>query len=184
MGRESITYSLQAITLAHAQHARTEANIIYFILVNISVIYLMYDRILVAVDGSEPSFKALDQAVELGLKLGSEIAVVSVVDKLNLPFAAEYGLWAQESHNNLVRKVLESLNSSILRLKENHPELKLEAIIENGRPAKKIVELAEDEGFDLIVIGRRGNGFAEHLIMGSVSNEVVRTSSKPVLVVE
>ncbi len=144
----------------------------------------MYDRILVAVDGSEPSLQALAQAVDLALQLGSEITVVSVVSDMKLPFSAEFGLWARESHEGLMRKVLENLNSAILRIREDHPELKVEARIEEGRPAKKITELAENEGFDLIVIGRRGSGLVDRLIMGSVSNEVVRTSTKPVLVVE
>ncbi len=144
----------------------------------------MYDRILVAVDGSEPSLQALAQAVDLALQLGSEITVVSVVSDMKLPFSAEFGLWARESHEGLMRKVRENLNSAILRIREDHPELKVEARIEEGRPAKKITELAENEGFDLIVIGRRGRGLVDRLIMGSVSNEVVRTSTKPVLVVE
>lgn len=137
-----------------------------------------------AVDGSKPSLQALAQAVDLALQLGSEITVVSVVSDMKLPFSAEFGLWARESHEGLMRKVLESLNSAILRIREDHPELKVEARIEEGRPAKKITELAENEGFDLIVIGRRGSGLVDRLIMGSVSNEVVRTSTKPVLIVE
>ncbi|MCW4036599.1 MAG: universal stress protein [Candidatus Bathyarchaeota archaeon] len=144
----------------------------------------MYDRILVAIDGSEPSLKALEQAVELALLLGSEIAIVSVVSEMRLPFSAEYGLWAMESHEELRRKVLESLNSAILKIKTDHPELKADARMEEGRPAKRITELAENEGFDLIVIGRRGAGLVDRLIMGSVSSEVVRISTKPVLVVE
>jgi nucleotide-binding universal stress UspA family protein len=144
----------------------------------------LFDRILVAVDGSEPSLRALEQAVDLSLQLGSEITVVSVVNEMKLPFSAEFGLWARKSHEELVRKVLEGLNSAILSIREDHPELKIEARIEEGRPAKKITELAEKEGFDLIVVGRRGNGLMDHLIMGSVTNEVVRISNKPVLVVE
>jgi nucleotide-binding universal stress UspA family protein len=144
----------------------------------------LFDRILVAVDGSEPSLRALEQAVDLSLQLGSEITVVSVVNEMKLPFSAEFGLWARKSHEELVRKVLEGLNSAILSIREDHPELKIEARIEEGRPAKKITELAEKERFDLIVVGRRGNGLVDHLIMGSVTNEVVRISNKPVLVVE
>ena len=143
----------------------------------------MYDRILIGIDGSEVSLQALEQAVDLAQQLGSEITVVSVINEMKMPFSAEFGLWARESHDNLKRKVLESLNSAILKIRENHPEMKVEARIEEGRPAKKITEIADTEGFDLIVIGRRGNGLVDHLIMGSVSSEVVRTSSSPVLIV-
>jgi nucleotide-binding universal stress UspA family protein len=143
----------------------------------------LYDRILVGIDGSEVSLLALEQAVDLARQLGSEITVVSVINEMKMPFSAEFGLWARESHDNLIRKVLESLNSAILKIREIHPELKVEARIEEGRPAAKIIEIADNEGFDLIVIGRRGYGLVDHLIMGSVSSEVVRTSHSPVLIV-
>jgi len=91
---------------------------------------------------NEPSLQALAQAVDLALQLGSEITIVSVVSEMKLPFSAEFGLWARESHEGLMRKVLESLNSAILRVREDHPELKIEARIEEGRPAKRITELA------------------------------------------
>ena len=143
----------------------------------------MYNKILVGIDGSEVSLQALKQAVDLARQLGSEITVVSVINEMKMPFSAEFGLWARESHENLIRKVLENLNTEILKIREKHPEMKVEALIEEGRPAKKIVEIAETEEFDLIVIGRRGNGLVDHLIIGSVSSEVIRTSHTPVLIV-
>ncbi len=143
----------------------------------------MYNKILVGIDGSEVSLQALKQAVDLARQLGSEITVVSVINEMKMPFSAEFGLWARESHENLIRKVLESLNSAIVKIRDNHPKMKVEARIEEGRPAKKIIEIADAEGFDLIVLGRRGNGLVDHFIMGSVSSEVVRTSHRPVLIV-
>jgi nucleotide-binding universal stress UspA family protein len=143
----------------------------------------LFDRILVGIDGSEVSLQALEKAVDLARQLGSEITVVSVINEMKMPFSAEFGLWARESHENLIRKVLESLNSAIFIIRENHPDMKVDARIEEGRPAKKIIEIADAEGFDLIVLGRRGNGLVDNLIMGSVSSEVVRTSHRPVLIV-
>jgi len=97
---------------------------------------------------------------------------------MKLPFSAEFGLWTRKSYEELVRNVLEGLNSAILRMREDHPELKFEARIEEGRPAKKITELAENEDFNLIVVGRHVYGLVDHLIMGSVTKEVVRTSAR------
>jgi nucleotide-binding universal stress UspA family protein len=143
----------------------------------------LYDRILVGIDGSEISLLALEQAVDLAHQLGSEITVISVINEMKMPFSAEFGLWAKESHDNLIRKVLESLNSAIIKIRESHPGMKVEARIEEGRPAIMITEIADSEGFDLIVLGRRGIGLVDHLVMGSVSSEVVRTSQIPVLIV-
>jgi nucleotide-binding universal stress UspA family protein len=143
----------------------------------------LFDRILVGIDGSEASLQALKKAVYLARQLGSEITVISVIDEMKMPFSAEFGLWARESHENLIRNVLESLNSAIVNILDNHPKMKIEARIEEGRPAKKITEIADAEGFDLIVIGRRGIGLVDRLVMGSVSSEVVHTSRTPVLIV-
>ena len=106
----------------------------------------MYEKILAGVDGSEFSIQALYHAVELSLIFDSELTVISVVDDMKLPFSAEYGLWARESHDELTRKVLESLNRVMLNIKEKHPELKIEARIEKGHPAKTIVDIAEKAG--------------------------------------
>ena len=137
-----------------------------------------------AIDGSEPSINALNEAVELSLELGSELTILSVVEELRFPFSAHYGLWAKESHEALMRNVLENLNEELLKIKEKHPDLKIDTRIEEGRPAKKIVELADIEDLDLIIIGRQGYGMIEGFILGSVSSEVVNTSTKPVLVIK
>jgi len=138
----------------------------------------------VAIDGSEPSINALNDAVELSSELDSKLTIFSVVEELRFPFSAHYGLWAKESHEELMRNVLENLNEELLKIIENHPNLKVDTRIEEGRPAKKIVELAEKENFDLIIIGRQGYGMIEGFILGSVSREVVNTSTKPVLVIK
>lgn len=144
----------------------------------------MYRKILVAIDGSEPSINALNEAVKLSSELGSELTIFSVVEELRFPFSAHYGLWAKESHEELMRNVLENVNEELLKIKEKHPNLKIDTRIEEGRPAKKIVELADRENFDLIIIGRQGYGMIEGFILGSVSSEVVNTSTKPVLVIK
>jgi nucleotide-binding universal stress UspA family protein len=144
----------------------------------------MFKKILACIDGSESSLYALTFAVDLSSKYSAELTVLSVVEEMKFPFSAQFGLWARESHEELLRKVLESLNKAILDIKENHPELNVEARIEEGRPGKKIVDIAEQESFDLIVVGRRGYGIVEDLILGSTSREVVNSSSKPVIVIQ
>lgn len=55
-------------------------------------------------------------------------------------------------------------------------------IVKEGSPAKKIIETAEEENVDLIVIGRRGLSAVEKLFLGSVANQTLRNSSVPVLI--
>lgn len=56
-------------------------------------------------------------------------------------------------------------------------------VLKAGNPTEEILDLAEGEGFEVIVVGNRGIGGARRFLMGSVSDRVVRHSSKPVLVV-
>jgi nucleotide-binding universal stress UspA family protein len=144
----------------------------------------LFSKILVAIDGSEPSLKALKHAIQLATILKSQIHVISVVDELKLPFAAQHGLWAKVSHEELFRSMLEKMNKEITRIIEDRPNLKIDADLVEGKPAKKIVDFAEKEQFDLIVIGAKGYGMIEGLVVGSVSNNVVNTATKPVLIVK
>ncbi|UCC39535.1 MAG: universal stress protein [Candidatus Aminicenantes bacterium] len=61
-------------------------------------------------------------------------------------------------------------------------KLPLKIIVKEGTASKKIIETAEEEKVDMIVIGRRGMSAIEKLFIGSVANQVLRTSSVPVLV--
>jgi nucleotide-binding universal stress UspA family protein len=143
----------------------------------------MYERILAPIDGSTQSLKALNHAVELAKKHGSEIMVISVVDSLKLPFGAEYSLWANESHQELIRTTLESINKEITDIKQQKPELSIDAMVIEGDPAKQILRIAEEEGYNVIVMGKRGMGLIEELVMGSVTHKVVNHSMIPVIVV-
>jgi nucleotide-binding universal stress UspA family protein len=143
----------------------------------------LYKKILVPIDGSEPSLKALKHAVNLAKILSSEINVISVVEELKLPFGAEYRLWANESHQELIRNSLESINKEIVSIREKDPEIKIDAEIIEGNPAKKIIQTAEKEKYDLIVIGKRGMGIIEELVLGSVTDKVVNQSKIPVTVI-
>ena len=61
--------------------------------------------------------------------------------------------------------------------------VKYRGIIEDGRPASVILEVAEREKAELIVVGRRGHGEVVELLLGSVSHEVVLHSKRPVLLI-
>jgi len=143
----------------------------------------MYGKILVAIDGSETSIKALDHAVGLAKVHGSSINLIAVIEELKLPFGAQYRLWANESHQELMRTSLESLNKEMMRVKDSNPRIEVDAIVREGDPASIIVRVADEEGYDLIVMGRKGMGIIEGLVMGSVTRKVVKTSNVTVTVV-
>jgi nucleotide-binding universal stress UspA family protein len=65
-----------------------------------------------------------------------------------------------------------------------HPNLEISKKVVEGLPATEIVKEANSGGFDLIVVGARGMGFIEELVLGSTSDIVVDKSEIPVLVVK
>ena len=143
----------------------------------------MYKKILVPIDGSESSLKALRHALILARTHNSIITLLSVIEELKLPFGAEYMLWANESHNELIRSTLESLNRETKKIMEQESDLDVDAEIREGVPANVIVQMALDEDYDLIVIGKRGMGVFEELVMGNVARKVVDLSKVPVTII-
>ncbi|MBD3207239.1 hypothetical protein GF319_12980 [Candidatus Bathyarchaeota archaeon] len=144
----------------------------------------MYRKILAGVDGSETSMKALKHAIELAEIHDSELHIISVLEEFKLPFASEYELWANESRDEQVSKVLEEMNSAVMSIKKDDIEIDVETRIEKGKPAKVITQIAKKEDFELIVIGAKGLGRVEEFLLGSTSREVVNTSKVPVLIIK
>jgi len=82
-----------------------------------------------------------------------------------------------------MRTSLESLNKEMMRVKDSNSEIEVDAIVHEGKPASIIVRVADEEGYDLIVMGRKGMGIIEGLVMGSVTRKVVKTSNVTVTLV-
>jgi nucleotide-binding universal stress UspA family protein len=127
----------------------------------------MFDkiRILVGVDGSLQSQKALIKAIALAQHFSGCVKAVSVYEK--------GGEKKAEAVINEVRKVLESEGVK-------HDE----SLVNGSSPAKALVTAAKQENFDLIVVGSRGLGGKVSMLLGSVSKQVVGNAYCDVLVVK
>jgi nucleotide-binding universal stress UspA family protein len=153
----------------------------------------MYKKILVAFDGSEPSRNALDHAVSIANQWKSEISILSVVPRVMMPVFPDEGFGAapitaaqdmsdyQDKMKNIYAK---SLREAELDIKDAFPDLKVVTQLLEGRPSNVIVEEAEKENVDLIVIGSRGLGGITGWILGSTSRHVVESCTRPILVVK
>jgi len=151
----------------------------------------LYKKILVAFDGSEPSRMALDHAVHLAAKYSSEIIIISVVPRVTLPVFPDEGfetpplIEAQEDYQEKIRNIyMKSLEEAENGVKEAFPELNVSSKLLEGRPSSTIVDEAENNNVDLIVIGSRGLGGITGWILGSTSRRVVDSCTKPVLVIK
>ena len=149
-------------------------------------------RILIAYDGSEPSKHALDQGISLANLTDSEVTILSVVPRVMMPVFSEAGLGAPVStaqqmvdyHKEMKEYYSNSLRKASEDIENDYPDLKIETRLLEGRPSQTIVDMAEDDCLDLIVIGSRGVGGITGWILGSTSRRVVESCTVPVLVIK
>ncbi len=135
-------------------------------------------KILLAIDGSEAAKLATNTAVELANETGSELHVVSVEE---VPVAAG-AYTAQGAPVPVSEENRELLEGRVKQIEEAGGSV-AEAHLRHGRPAKEITGLAEEIGAGLVVLGDRGFSNLERLVLGSVSEAVVRYASCSVLIV-
>ncbi len=131
----------------------------------------MYNCILVGYDGSTSSRKALAKALELGRRLESRVVIATVIPRPVL-LVGEYlspDPGELERMRETVRKALEKL---VGELKASGYSNSSYVVLE-GDPAEELVNYARENQCNLIVVGRRGQGGLERLILGSISQKVV-----------
>ena len=134
-------------------------------------------KILIAVDGSPYSDAAIDEVVHRPWPPQSEVKVIKAAETPLVvgmePWAAspEYFEQLEKSIRDAAKAVIES---ALLKLKTTEDKtLKISSEIIQGPPRQVIVEEAERWGADLIVMGSRGLGAWNRLLLGSVSSAVV-----------
>ncbi|MFL6507401.1 MAG: universal stress protein [Nitrososphaeraceae archaeon] len=142
-----------------------------------------FSKILVAVDGSEPSMLAANCAIDVAKKHNAQLIALTVS---HIPLSS-YGLGSRPDaikHNK--EKVMLEAKEWFQKLEEagakNNVLLKTELIDTQMSVEGTIVEYAESEGVDLIVIGTTGRSGFKKLLLGSVASGVVNYATCSVLV--
>jgi len=136
-------------------------------------------KILIPVDGSDASIRAMRHAVLLAKGLGAHVFVYHV---FHLPRAAGI-VMTKTMKESTERKILTILNyATNIALKSDVP-CKQQAQ-GGGNSGKMIVDFTEKYNFDMIVMGSRGMGSAKEVFLGSTSNHVLHKSKIPVLIVK
>jgi len=134
-------------------------------------------KILVPLDGSKNSMRGLNQAISLAEKTQASITGLSVISSTT-------GLVATVTpyRKYLVKKAEQNMRSAKKLVEKSGISFKSK--ITSGSPGSKIVDYANKEKFDLIVVGARGLGSVKEAFLGSVSHNVIHKARAPVLIVK
>jgi nucleotide-binding universal stress UspA family protein len=146
------------------------------------------DRILIGVDGSPPSLKAVDFAADLASKYNAELILLTVVPHLSPEHNAAVEEYARSEHMpvreaELALTTADSVLDNARRKAQAKGVARISAEPSFGDPAQEIMTVAQDRQADLIVVGSRGHGRLAGLLLGSVTQKVVSLAHCPVVVV-
>lgn len=139
----------------------------------------VYQKILVATDGSESVKKAVQMGVEIAKLSGANVYAVYVIAP-GAYSARDFG-W-EKALRNFLHSQGEKAVTFVGDLGKSQG-VKVEPVLLEGNPADRILEFAEKEGIELIVMGTLGRTGLDKFLLGSVAEKVVRHSKIPVMVV-
>ena len=140
----------------------------------------MFSKLLVPVDGSENSLRALETAIFLSKKTDAQITALHIMEK-----APTVYIHPQKELEELLRSYRRESEQILEKCQEigNNNGVKLNAAISEGNVASKIIQYAEKGLFDMIVMGHRGSGKFREMVLGSVSEKVLHQTKCSVLIV-
>jgi nucleotide-binding universal stress UspA family protein len=140
-----------------------------------------FKKIFIATDGSEQNRRAIEYSIELAKIAGGKIFVGYVVDTAafaSIPMDAGWEMMyelLETEANNAVQNVEQLAKQS---------GVDAETIVLEGHPSNEIIEFAQKNGIDVIVMGTLGKSGLDRFLLGSVAEKVTRNSPVPVLVVK
>ncbi|MYL22570.1 universal stress protein [Halomonas alkaliantarctica] len=145
----------------------------------------MYQKILVPVDGSENAQHALEVACQLAKEQDTALVILHVPEILTHEATLAWGIGttaidaSRDELEKLGEKVIEHASNAAKERGISH----LETVVEQGDPARTIIDQAKQHGVDAIVIGSRGLSDLKGLVVGSVSHKVSHSAPCRVITV-
>ena len=135
-------------------------------------------KVILGVDGSESADKAMDRIIAEAKCCKMEVIVVSVAEVLStLSLKKDYS----QAYERLMEEPRKILDEALERLKEEKVEAR--GVIEAGRPATVIAELARKEKADEVVVGSLGKHAVDRLLLGGVSARLIEIAPCTVVIV-
>jgi len=147
-----------------------------------------FTKILVPIDGSKNADKALSKALVISEKFDSELILIHVISDFILDFSTTAEGF--QIPNTAVMKIRTAVREQAKKMmaerlsRVQKKKINCESVILIGDIGSEIIQHAEKDNVDLIVMGARGLGKFKQLLLGSVSNKVVISSPCSVLIVK
>jgi nucleotide-binding universal stress UspA family protein len=150
-------------------------------------------RVLVAIDGSTSSVHTIDCAISIAMKNNSQLVILYVIDVYKYPYlpssiilAPTFGSEKYLEERNEAEEQMNKIKEKYKQKTKNNidfKELKTEIVEGAKSAATTIIEYAESENIDLIIIGSRGRTSFKKLLLGSVSSDIIKNAHCAVLVI-
>ena len=140
----------------------------------------MFEKILVATDGSEHGYRAAGVALELGRISGGKVTAIYVADTVKTSHLPDDMLLFS------IRELLLKEGKEALTQVESLAQEKgvaFESVVAEGNPGSEIISYAESAGMDITILGAVGRTGLDKFLLGSVAEKVVRNSKIPVLTI-
>ena len=144
----------------------------------------MFGSIVVGTDGSETAGEAVRQATDLAKSVGARVHLVSAYEPVSrtrlreeqqdVPRDLEWMVNAKEDVNATLKEASETLSEQ---------GVAVETFAREGDPADAILDVAEEQGADLIVVGNKGMTGAKRFLLGSVPNKVSHHAPCSVMII-
>lgn len=148
----------------------------------------MFEKILVPLDGSDHSVRALTVAVQIAKKFDGDIILIHVYSNV-WPIVMPHATIMPEATGIIPKLIEAAREAGATILADGEKKVKAEGVqvetfLREGHTVEEILKTAEEGKFDLIVVGARGLSMIKEILLGSVSDGVMRHARCPVLVVK
>ncbi|ADY54792.1 UspA domain-containing protein [Syntrophobotulus glycolicus DSM 8271] len=137
-------------------------------------------KILVPIDGSAGSDKAVRLAITLVHEGDTEIILLNVQSNYNTPNVKRF--FSQEQIQAFQKEQSKEIFDRTLQITQEHP-ITVRTTLRLGDPGKEICDEAKESSVDFIVMGYRGLGTVKRAILGSVATQVLHETTCPVMIV-
>ena len=146
---------------------------------------IMYQHVLVAVDGSACARQALDEAIRLASACHAHLEILHVIDYTFLQYETGYGVRTDlvpellEFGHSLLSDAADAAEKAALR----HSESLMDNVLSLGDVAGQVLKHVDACGADVVVVGTHGRHGLKRVLLGSVAETLARSSPVPVLLV-